>query len=347
MPTSGTRYYRYDSDDKHWQQVYAENIPKTQKKKIVGALNRGLDESGWRPKKTWGELIEDRESQITLSILGQQAPIEEKEKWDPSGSKKLKLREIIAPLIPEFEVRAAGTTSIDVTKPGIDKAYGVQKLLNLLSINKQDVLFIGDKLIEGGNDYPVKAMGIDCMEISKWQETALVIEAILFVSWAVIWYSISPMATPETINASHATGYAERFDEMFAQLELIAQIPQDIKNGNPTITRENVGTRLTPERMIGTTVLHFVIFSSDTKYRREAELLYTPSITLFLVDSKEALHVKRRNLTVDPSNTLAQEKIAEFEKIERYFSRYVGDAGSEIDWPALWIFQRKNSLPGS
>ncbi|OGL35190.1 hypothetical protein A3F38_01125 [Candidatus Saccharibacteria bacterium RIFCSPHIGHO2_12_FULL_48_21] len=139
------------------------------------------------------------------------------------------------------------------------------------------------------------------------------------------------MATPETINASHATGYAERFDEMFAQLELIAQIPQDIKNGNPTITRENVGTRLTPERMIGTTVLHFVIFSSDTKYRREAELLYTPSITLFLVDSKEALHVKRRNLTVDPSNTLAQEKIAEFEKIERYFSRYVGDAGSEID----------------
>jgi phosphomannomutase len=42
-------------------------------------------------------------------------------------------------------------------------------------------LFIGDRLKEGGNDYPVKAMGIDSLEISHWQETALAIQAILHV----------------------------------------------------------------------------------------------------------------------------------------------------------------------
>lgn len=177
MPTSGTRYYRYEKNK--WEQVYAEDLTQNQKNKIIDALNKGLDKSGWRPKKTWGEIVEDRDSQITLSILGQEAPVEAKEAWDPNGARKLKLRSIIAPLIPDFEVRAAGMTSIDVTKPGIDKAYGIQKLLDMLSIPKKDVLFIGDKLMVGGNDYPVKAMGIDCMEISHWQETALVIEAIL------------------------------------------------------------------------------------------------------------------------------------------------------------------------
>ncbi len=182
MPTTGTRYYRYDAEKGDWRMVYAENLTPPQKTKITEALNSGLDKLGWRQDKKWGELIEDRDSQITLSILGQEAPIEAKEAWDPTGQKKQKLRRVIAPMIPEFEVRAAGTTSIDVTKPGIDKAYGMQKLLDLLSISKQDVLFIGDKLMEGGNDYPVKAMGIDCLEVSNWQDTVSIIQTILDIS---------------------------------------------------------------------------------------------------------------------------------------------------------------------
>jgi len=180
MPTSGTRYYRYRNGD--WEQVYAEDLLPEQKKKIVKALNEGLDELKWRPEKTWGEVVEDRDSQITLSILGQEAPLEEKEAWDPDGSRKIKLRDVIAPKIPEFEVRAAGTTSIDVTKPGIDKAYGIQKLLDMLSISKEEVLYMGDKAMEGGNDYPVKAMGIETIEVKDWQDTAVSIQAILDVS---------------------------------------------------------------------------------------------------------------------------------------------------------------------
>jgi hypothetical protein len=37
-------------------------------------------------------------------------------------------------------------------------------------------------LSKGGNDYPVKAMGVDCVEVSRWQDTALVIQTILEVS---------------------------------------------------------------------------------------------------------------------------------------------------------------------
>ncbi len=182
MPTCGTRYYRFDPQKRNWQQVYAEDLTPAQKQKITAALKEGINKLGYHPAKLWGNQIEDRGSQITISILGQLAPPKEKIAWDPGGEKKQKLRDYVAALIPEFEVRVGGTTSVDVTKLGIDKAYGMRKLLNMLSISKEQVIFIGDRLQEGGNDYPVKAMGIDCREISNWQETALVIEGILDVS---------------------------------------------------------------------------------------------------------------------------------------------------------------------
>lgn len=189
MPTCGTRYYRYDAKAAGWKKIYAEDFTRAQKAKIIKALNQGIDHFGMREKTTWGDTIEDRGSQITFSALGQDIVAELgdegvrlKEEWDPTHEKKFKLREYVAKLLPQFEVRVGGGTSIDITKPGVDKAYGMQKLLNMLSISTKDVFFIGDRLVEGGNDYPVKAMGVDCMEISDWKETALVIEAILMAT---------------------------------------------------------------------------------------------------------------------------------------------------------------------
>ncbi len=99
-----------------------------EKGKIISSLKKALDESGFKIEKVWGEEIEDRGSQITFSALGQQAPLEEKNKWDPDFTKRKKIKGILDTLIPEFSVRMGGATSIDVTKLGIDKAYGVRKL---------------------------------------------------------------------------------------------------------------------------------------------------------------------------------------------------------------------------
>ncbi len=129
--------------------------------------------------KPYGEIIEDRGSQITYSALGQEAPAEAKYAWDPDGKKKWSLRDYAAPLLQDVEVRVGGTTSVDVTSIGIDKAYGMEKLLAVLEIEKGDILFVGDKLQEGGNDYPVKAMGIDSIAVERWEDTALIIETLV------------------------------------------------------------------------------------------------------------------------------------------------------------------------
>lgn len=182
MPTCGTRYYRFDSKKEEWDQVYAEDFTEAEKKKIVSALNEGIDETGLRETKLWGEMIEDRGSQITLSVLGQEAPVDAKASWDPEDVKKYKLRDAIADRLPDFEVRAGGMTSIDVTKLGIDKAYGMKKLMNILNVSKGEILFMGDKMHEGGNDYPIKIMGIDSIAVRDWKDTALAIETILKLS---------------------------------------------------------------------------------------------------------------------------------------------------------------------
>lgn len=184
MPTSGTRYYRHENGV--WVQKYAEDFTDAQKQEIIKALEEGIQESGYKVDKTYGEIIEDRDSQITLSILGQEivaelgdAGVRIKEEWDPDGKKKLKIRDIVAKKIPDFNVRAAGATSIDVTRPGIDKAYGMQKLMDAAKLKKEDILFMGDKIIPGGNDYAVYEFGIDCVPVRDWQETASAVDAIL------------------------------------------------------------------------------------------------------------------------------------------------------------------------
>ncbi len=188
MPTCGTRYYSFDPSAEKWQLVYAEDLTQAEKNQIIDALNKGVDYLGFREKKIYGDTIEDRGSQISFSALGQEIVsvlgpkgVKLKEQWDPDNSKKAKLRDYVAGLIPEFEVRAGGLTTIDITKLGIDKAYGMKKLMELVGVSKDEILFIGDRLQPGGNDYPVKMFGIDSIEISNWEDTALAVQAILHV----------------------------------------------------------------------------------------------------------------------------------------------------------------------
>jgi HAD superfamily hydrolase (TIGR01484 family) len=182
MPTSGTRYFRFD--DRRLQRVmqYAHDLSPLKRAEIVEVLTTGAQELGYWETKPYGEIIEDRGSQITYSALGQEAPADLKYAWDPDGVKKRSLRDYAAEGFPDLEVHLGGTTSVDVMEAGIDKAYGMSQLMILLEMTRQEILFFGDKLEEGGNDHPVKAMGIDSIAVKSWEETALALEAIIEVS---------------------------------------------------------------------------------------------------------------------------------------------------------------------
>jgi hypothetical protein len=177
LPTCGTKFFRHENGV--WKKLYSEDFTAAEKQKILSSMDRAISEAGYKPTQTWGDVVEDRGSQITFSALGQQAPLEPKHAWDPDFAKRTRIKAILDQYIPEFSVRMGGATSIDVTKPGIDKAYGIAKLRDLCHIAIEEMIFIGDAIFPGGNDYPPKEMGVDSICIRDVHETKRTVEGII------------------------------------------------------------------------------------------------------------------------------------------------------------------------
>lgn len=181
MPTCGTRYLRHDGEG--WRSVYERPLTDEQRARAMDALTTEAKRLGLWETDTWGDVVEDRGSQITFSALGQAAPVDAKKAWDPTGEKRSALVAAVAPLLPELEVRSGGSTSVDISPKGIDKAYGMRQLAEETGIDLQEMLFVGDRLDPEGNDYPVKAIGVPCVETTGPEQTVRIIDDFL-AAWA-------------------------------------------------------------------------------------------------------------------------------------------------------------------
>jgi phosphomannomutase len=177
MPTTGTKLYTHQSGE--WTTVYAELFDDQTKKDIVEAFDASLEATGFVPEETWGERIEDRGSQITFSALGQQAPVEAKEKWDPDFAKRKVIQADLKKRLPELSINMGGATSIDITQKGVDKAYGLKRLRDESGIALDKMMFIGDAIFPGGNDYPAKELGLDTVRVRDPHDTLSVIATIV------------------------------------------------------------------------------------------------------------------------------------------------------------------------
>ncbi len=177
MPTTGTKLYVHK--DGTWQTVYAELFDDAEKQKIITAFGESLEATGFVPEQTWGERIEDRGSQITFSALGQEAPIEAKEHWDPDFAKRKVIQADLRQRLPGLAINMGGATSIDITREGVDKGYGLRRLAKESGFDLSEMLFIGDAIFPGGNDYPAHEAGVDCVRVRDPQETISVVTAIV------------------------------------------------------------------------------------------------------------------------------------------------------------------------
>lgn len=176
LPTSGTKFYHFDSV---WSQVYADTFSLDERERVMAALISAAADAGFADETIWGEQIEDRGSQITFSGLGQDAEPDVKASWDPDIQKRNRLKALLDVRLPDFAIRIGGSTSVDITKPGIDKAYGIGKLAKISGVGLSDMLFIGDALYPGGNDAPVRDAGVATIAVRDIADTKLVIETII------------------------------------------------------------------------------------------------------------------------------------------------------------------------
>lgn len=179
LPTSGAALYEWT--DTGWNKVYEERLSEREAHEIEAAMKAAAAETGVInfSEKSWGERVEYRGGQVSLSALGQEAPLAAKKEWDPSHAKRRLLQENLAERLPNFSVGIGGATTIDVTKRGVDKAYGIRKLCERLHINESDALYVGDELGKGGNDEAVYKTEVKTKSVKHPRETMALIEHLL------------------------------------------------------------------------------------------------------------------------------------------------------------------------
>ncbi|KAL4905928.1 HAD-like domain-containing protein [Aspergillus multicolor] len=179
LPTTGTKLYTFSPDSNAWTRIYADLFTESQKSLILSAFDAALAATGFTPQKTWGERIEDRGSQITFSALGQEAPLTEKEVWDPDFAKRKVIQADLRTRLPDMSVNMGGATSVDITKKGVDKGYGLKRLSEHSGIGLEKMVFIGDAIFPGGNDYPAFELGLKTVKVKNPDGTLAAIAGIV------------------------------------------------------------------------------------------------------------------------------------------------------------------------
>lgn len=162
-----------------WEMAYHFPLPFEERESIKAALNEVVAELRLYESAEDVSWVVERETSIAFVGVVKGASQAEKKAWDPDGKKRLRLANALQERLPGYEVRIGGSTTIDITRKGMTKAYGVEWLANELNIHPNEMLFIGDAFYEGGNDAVVIPTGIQIHATSGPEETEQLIDKML------------------------------------------------------------------------------------------------------------------------------------------------------------------------
>ena len=125
--------------------------------------------------KDENDLIEDRGCEIAYSLIGHHEEQTRKEAFDPTGAIREKLLADLSADVIELahegvEVRSGGTTVLDMFAEGENKGYNITLFITEMHWGKDDCIYIGDALYEGGNDETVIGI-IPTHAVAEYRET--------------------------------------------------------------------------------------------------------------------------------------------------------------------------------
>ncbi len=175
---NGAQAYFYKESE--WRAQYQFGFTEEERSAIRAALEQCVLETGvLQDSKAYGEQFVDYEGYIAFTALGLGAPSTERKAWDPDVKKRHMLRDALQKKLPQFDVYIGGSTSVDITPKGINKAFAVDWYAKHLGIAPSEMLYIGDALYPAGNDEVVIATGIQTRSVADPTETEKVVDELL------------------------------------------------------------------------------------------------------------------------------------------------------------------------
>jgi len=163
-----------------WKEMYGHSLGEKDRGHIEKVILECVRKTGvLEGLPVFGPQFVHRKAAVAFAALGWQVPRDLRHTWDPGNVRRTALRDSIARELPGFDVLMGGSTTIDVTKKGINKSCGVLWLSEHLRIQPQEMLYVGDTLFPGGNDYVVIPTGVQTRETNGPEQTLSIIGEVL------------------------------------------------------------------------------------------------------------------------------------------------------------------------
>ena len=177
LPQCGSALHSWHGE---WREHYVHTLLEEEQRRIQDVLHTHVFGTHFiSPHGEYDRHILNKGTAITFVAFSADTPVEEKKAWDPTREKRQRIKSVIEPLLPEYDVSIGGLGALDITQKGMDKGYGVRELAKHCTIAEQDILYFGDMLFPGGNDYPVTQTGARAIEVAGPHETYVHVEELL------------------------------------------------------------------------------------------------------------------------------------------------------------------------
>ena len=148
-------------------------------KKLLGTI---LSNSQYPHR--YGNHIENRGAMVNFSIVGRDCTQEQRDeyyKWDKEKGEREIIANAIKEKFPDLDAVIGGQISIDIYPKGNDKSQVLEHIEKLHPSGK--IIFIGDGIENGGNDYPLAHLmdnitDCDWYQTNGWEHTKEILESL-------------------------------------------------------------------------------------------------------------------------------------------------------------------------
>lgn len=125
----------------------------------------------------YGKSVEFHESgMVTFGLLGTKAPAAEKLNFDTDKSKRRAMLPEVKKIFKNYAVFIGGTTSFDFAEKQYNKYTAVMKYAREHGYTKDQILFVGDDLGDGGNDSQMRLGGMDYIQVDDYTKLPELLE---------------------------------------------------------------------------------------------------------------------------------------------------------------------------
>ena len=102
---------------------------------------------------------------VTFALLGTKAKKEDKLVFDPDRAKRRVMYPEVLEIFKDYTVFIGGSSSFDIVEKQYNKYDSVMEYAKMHGYTKEQVLFLGDDMGDGGGDSHIRLGGMDYLHI--------------------------------------------------------------------------------------------------------------------------------------------------------------------------------------